>query len=104
MGVLWAEPAQELPVRDVVNRLANGAAYTTVMTMLERLHAKGLVSRRRVGRAWTYLPAVSREEYAAKAMSEALRTAADVDGVFVHFVGELSPQEQSELRRLLEFG
>lgn len=104
MRVLWTEPAQELLVRDVVDRLANGAAYTTVMTMLDRLHAKGLVSRRRAGRAWTYLPSVSREEYAAKAMSEALRTDADVDGVLVHFVGELSEEEQSELRRLLERG
>lgn len=104
MRVLWADSTTELLVRDVVDRLDSGAAYTTVMTMLDRLHGKDLVSRRRVGRAWTYLPAVSREEYAARAMSEALRTDADVDGVLVHFVGELSPEEQGELRRLLERG
>lgn len=104
MQVLWADPEQELRVRDVVDRLANGTAYTTIMTMLDRLHGKGLVSRRRVGRAWSYLPEVTREAYAAKAMSEALRSDADADGVLVHFVGQLSPEEQAELRRLLERG
>ena len=37
-------------------------AYTTIATILDRLHDKGLVSRERVGRAFLYQPKVSREE------------------------------------------
>ncbi len=36
-------------------------AYTTVMTLLERLLRKGNVSRRKSGRAFVYSPAVTRE-------------------------------------------
>jgi predicted transcriptional regulator len=36
-------------------------AYTTVMTLLERLARKGMVSRRKNGRAYIYTPELTRE-------------------------------------------
>ena len=36
-------------------------AYTTVMTVLDRLAHKGVISRRKAGRAFLYVPQVSRE-------------------------------------------
>lgn len=49
-------------VRDVQGKLANPVAYTTVMTTLDRLYKKGLVHRRRDGRAFVYTAALERHE------------------------------------------
>jgi predicted transcriptional regulator len=70
LDVLW-DRATPCLVRDVVDALADrDLAYTTVMTVLDRLAKKGMVSRERDGRAWRYQPRATREGYA-----EALRRA-----------------------------
>lgn len=45
-------------------------AYTTVMTLLERLAKKGGVARRKVGRAFLYTPKIEREAMRRKAIQE----------------------------------
>jgi len=45
-------------------------AYTTVMTLLDRLSRKGAVSRRKQGRAFIYSPIASREAIRSAAVSE----------------------------------
>lgn len=45
-------------------------AYTTVMTLLDRLARKGGVSRRKVGRAFLYVPLIDRETMRRKAIQE----------------------------------
>jgi len=45
-------------------------AYTTVMTVLDRLARKGVVSRVKVGRAHVYVPEVSREAIRRMALRE----------------------------------
>jgi len=49
-------------VRDVYLRVgeAGGLAYTTIAKVLDRLHAKGLVSRKRKGIAFVYRPRITR--------------------------------------------
>jgi len=49
-------------VRDVCARLATAVAYTTVMTTMDRLFKKGLLSRRKVGRAFIYTATATRNE------------------------------------------
>lgn len=58
MGILWSRQ-EPLSVRDVHERLSaeRDLAYTTVMTVLDRLAKKGLATRNRVRRAWLYRPA-----------------------------------------------
>lgn len=53
----------ELSVRDVYQAFEERMAYTTLMTTLDRLHKKGLLNRRKDGRAFLYAPRVSREEF-----------------------------------------
>lgn len=53
----------ELSVRDVFVAFNQKIAYTTLMTTLDRLYKKGLLERRKDGRAFLYAPAVSREEF-----------------------------------------
>lgn len=61
IGALWdlgVASAREIHAR--VGEPA-GLVYTTVATVLDRLHAKGLVTRERVGKAFRYRPKVKRE-------------------------------------------
>jgi predicted transcriptional regulator len=89
--------------RQVSDRLGaeRPLAYTTVLTVLERLERKGLVRRRREARAHRYAPIASREAYAAELMLDALGRASDRDAALVRFVDAVSPEEAQVLRRAL---
>jgi predicted transcriptional regulator len=89
--------------REVHARLAGrDLAYTTVMTVLDRLVAKDLVVRERDGRAFRYAPRLSRAAMTAELMREALEsTGADRDQALVSFVGEASAEDLAALRRAL---
>ena len=89
--------------RQVSDRLgaARPLAYTTVLTVLDRLERKGLVRRLREGRAHRYAPIATREAYAAKLMLDALGRASDRDAALVRFVDAVSPEEAEVLRRAL---
>jgi len=52
----------ETSVRDVFLAFDERVAYTTLMTTLDRLYKKRLLSRRKGGRAFLYSPLVTREE------------------------------------------
>lgn len=63
MDVVWS--GGSFLVRDVQSRLERPAAYTTVMTTLDRLYKKGFVTRTREGRAFVYTAARSRDQIEA---------------------------------------
>ncbi len=73
MELLWASSSSQ-SVAEVQDRLDTGRdlAYTTVMTVLDRLAKKHLVTRERVDRAWRYLPADPQHTVVARDMAEAL--------------------------------
>jgi BlaI family transcriptional regulator, penicillinase repressor len=62
MSALW--PLGEGTVRDIHQHLSRvrPRAYTTIMTIMDRLAQKGIVTRRKVGRAYRYQPNLSVEE------------------------------------------
>jgi predicted transcriptional regulator len=64
METMWTRGAGN--VRDVSDRLGRSLAYTTVMTTLDRLYKKGLLSRRKSDRAFIYSAAFTREEWDQK--------------------------------------
>ena len=68
MQSLWQR--QDAPVRDVQEDLLPNRplAYTTVMTVLDRLYKKGLVRRWKKSRAHVYQPTVSESEARAAAV------------------------------------
>jgi predicted transcriptional regulator len=76
MNALW--PLGEATVRNIQQALAptRPRAYTTIMTILDRLAQKGVVERRKSGRAWVYRPVVSEEEARNRAIAQL------VDGFF----------------------
>ena len=73
MELLWAsvEPCSVADVLEGLNRNRD-LAYTTVMTVLDRLAKKDMVTRERVERAWHYQPAHSHDVVVARDMTEAL--------------------------------
>lgn len=114
MEVLWDLPAPDgagdaegggptATARDVANALAadRSLAYTTVLTVLDRLERKRLVRRLRAGRAHRYAPVASREAYVAELMLEALGRASDRDAALMRFVDSVSGEEAEVLRRAL---
>jgi predicted transcriptional regulator len=76
-------------------------AYTTVVTVLSRLHAQGLVDRFRTGRAYSYLAVTDRSRLAAQRMLRVLDEQRDRDDVLASFVSDLSASDEDVLRRLL---
>ena len=60
LEVMW-QRRQEVAVRDIQADFPR-AAYTTLMTTMDRLHRKGVLERRKVGRAFVYRPVSSRAE------------------------------------------
>lgn len=102
MDVLWNNEVW-VTAREVGRQLHHDKrlAYTTVLTVLDRLERKGFVLRERAGRAHRYRAADSRETVVAVAMLEALDNADDRDSALVRFVGGVSPEEAAVLRRAL---
>lgn len=78
-------------------------SYSTVVTIVSRLHAKGLLARERAGRGFAYTP-VDPASLAAGRMSRALDAGADRSAVLTSFVSGLSGRDTRLLRRLLADG
>lgn len=101
MDVSWDDEDTFLSVRDMLQRLDDGLAYTTIMTVMNRLYDKGLLRRRRSGRAWVYRPSTSRGAFTAATMSEVLDRAGDRRSALLHFVADLPGEDADALRQLL---
>jgi predicted transcriptional regulator len=96
-----AAAGTSLTPREVMNRLDVTLAYTTVMTVLSRLHDKGLLKRIREGRSYAY--SFQRDEASLRAiqMRRLLESGHDRRQVLAHFITELSAEDEELLQRLL---
>ena len=63
LDALWTRGAA-CSVRDLQPGFP-AIAYTTLMTTLDRLHRKGVLSREKQGRAFAYAPVASRDDFRA---------------------------------------
>jgi predicted transcriptional regulator len=99
MDVMWAVDSPCV-VREVRERLRYGrpVAYTTVMTVMNILHRKGVLHRSKDGRAWRYWPVEQREEHDARLMAEALRSGGDEALTMRRFLERVSDDEMERLR------
>ncbi|MDP3892088.1 BlaI/MecI/CopY family transcriptional regulator [Nocardioides sp.] len=79
-------------------------AYTTVMTVMERLARKDLVAQRKDGRAYHYRARASRAEMTAELMRETLDDLGSQDrpAALVAFVEDASAEEVASLREALD--
>lgn len=102
MSLLW-DADGPLTARQVLDNLRDrGLAYTTVATVLEKLHRKQWLDREQLGRVWFYRPRVQSSEHAASLMREALAASNSPRTTFLKFVDEISDEEAALLRELLD--
>jgi predicted transcriptional regulator len=107
MEELWSQG--EAPVRSVMDALNKRAsrdrAYTTYMTIMARLHKKGVLDRRREGKTDFYAPKLTREQFmASRAQAEVEGLVAQYGDValshFARQVAGLDPARRRALQRL----
>jgi predicted transcriptional regulator len=107
MDEVWARDA--CTVRDVLDALnarsPTARAYTTVMTVMQRLDGKGLLQRERDGRRDVYVAAFSRDEYAQARAGAQVGALVDEYGdvALAHFarhMSQLDPMRREQIRRL----
>ena len=87
---------------DIAEEIGRQLAYTTVITVVERLRGKGVLSRFRDGRAYRYQATLSSEEYAALLMGQVLSAAENPSGTLLRFAGDLDAAEAAALRAALD--
>jgi predicted transcriptional regulator len=100
MDVMWAAERPHT-VREVRERMSypRPVAYTTVMTVMDILHRKGVLCRDKQGRAWRYWPAEAREEHDARLMAEVLHSGGNKVATMRRFVERVSDDDMESLRR-----
>ncbi|MFF0009970.1 MULTISPECIES: BlaI/MecI/CopY family transcriptional regulator [unclassified Streptomyces] len=100
LAALWAVD-EPLTARQVLERLPGDLAYTTVLTILSRLHDKGMLVRHPAGRGYAYAPVRDEASDTAVRMHSLLERGSDREAVLARFVSELSQEEEQLLHRLL---
>jgi predicted transcriptional regulator len=96
-------------VRDLIEAACPDLAYTTVMTTLDRLFKKNLLSRQAEGRAFRYTPRFTREELHREVACEAFRQLLDASpasslplSYLVEILTERDAQLLDDLRQVVD--
>lgn len=104
MEILWAR--EEATVREVLVALSatRSLAYTTVMTVMNRLWEKGVLRRRLDGKAHVYRAASTRADFQREISRRQVRSLVEDFGdvALAHFAAEIERADPARLRRLLD--
>lgn len=106
LGVLWA--AGPSSVREVLQSMPDGKtrAYTTILSCLQVMEKKGLVTHRREGQGYIYRPAVQKQRVLGTVVRQLLRNVfGGRPSVALHyFIAETdcTGEEIDQLRRLID--
>lgn len=104
MDILWGR--DEATVRDVLQALnaSRSLAYTTVMTVMNRLWGKGILQRRLEGKTHIYHAAGSREGFQSEISRRQVRALVDDFGdvALAHFAAEIGRADPARLKKLLD--
>lgn len=100
LTVLWSA-GEPLSPADVQARLDDDLAYTTVVTILSRLHDKGVATREKHGRSYRYHAVDDEAGLAARKMTKVLDSEPNRGSVLARFVTQLSESDEEVLHALL---
>lgn len=107
MDVLWDR--DEVTGREVYEEVNRGRplAFTTILTVLDRLLKKGLIRRTKRGRLFVYTAAMSRDDFVRQVSHEVLQGIMDISAssaatFFVDILYKTSPEEIERLSKLIE--
>ena len=103
LKVLWDHgPAT---VRQVMDQLPGGRAYTTIMTLMNVMHDKGLLRREPRGNAFIYRPAATRDKTLRKLVGDIVDRAFEgsASALVAHLLEQAKPDENelNEIRKLI---
>ena len=99
LDVLWQGGGWT--VREVLDAVGGRLAYTTIATVLDRLHDKDRVSRTKVGNSWRYSAARSREAAVARQVTRLLQqTGASPEPALLAFLDQAQAADPEVLDRL----
>lgn len=102
MKIVWK--SKEVRVRDVFEdlRLEKNLAYTTVMTIMNRLVEKNILKKEASGNAFVYSPTISESEFTTLVVSEVLEGLLEdfADPALSHIVERLSAKDSQKLKKL----
>jgi predicted transcriptional regulator len=99
MEVMWTSPSSTFTVRDVGENFPDHA-YTTILTVLSRLSAKGFLQEAKQGRLNTFTATASREDYITGLILDALAHTEDRQAALAHFAEALAPSDRSFFRKI----
>ncbi len=104
MEIVW-KAEKSVSVSDVVKVLSKKRiiAYTTAMTIMGRLTEKGLLKRKSVGKAYTYLPTYSKDTFLSRISRQFIKNfvASFGDTAIAHFAEELDKVPTTKKKKLL---
>jgi predicted transcriptional regulator len=100
LAALWTV-GRPATAAEIQGRVDADLAYTTVVTILSRLHDKGAVTRSRCGRPFVYAPVDDEAGLAARRMLKLLDAGPDRSSVLARFVSDLSEDDEQVLRAVL---
>ena len=107
MAIAWRH--EEISVRESCAHMTSAVAYTTVMTTMDRLFKKGLLARRKQGRAFVYRATATRHELEGAVATELVHSLIQRDGseplpVLSSLIDAVSDRDRAlldELERLI---
>ena len=100
LAALWASPEPMVPA-EVQAAVGGDLAYTTVMTILVRLHDKGVIQREKLGRAYAYRPVVEETTVVADQVRRLLDRGNDRTAVLQGLIDGLDPADAQVLGDML---
>lgn len=100
MTLVWHHG--EINVREACDLLTSTVAYTTVMTTLDRLFKKGLLARRKVGRAFVYRATATRGELEGAVATELVHGLLQRDAAALPILSSLVDAVSERDRALLD--
>lgn len=106
MAILWE--LESGTVADVHERIPDDIAYTTVLTTLRNMEAKGYVRHEEEGRQHRFFPAVPRAEAGESALNRVVRKffGGSMDVLLTHLLShhDLTNSEIARLESLIQKG
>ena len=103
MNILW-RTSEALTAKEVQAQFTdNVPAITTLITVLDRMTVKGVVTKNSAGgRSQTFAASQSRIDHVANTMTSALQSADDQVAALLHFAGSLSEEDRAFLRKAID--
>lgn len=100
MHILWNYG--QLTVREVIDHLPGDPAYTTIATVLRHLGGKGMATVVKDGRTARHVATMTREEYTAGVIDQALEASRNRTASILHFVDTIGEDDRALLRDYLQ--